>query len=70
MTDGKAYKEAYGNGLKQFQSGTGDKTLATIMLNNDGLNLKQSGNKSAWPIFGVVAELPASWRFLPDKIVN
>ena len=71
MTEGKAYREAYAHKLKCLKTVVDSSDmLVTIVLNTDGLNLSQSGNRSAWPVFGVTAAVLVNRGFLSDKIIN
>ena len=70
ITDGRAYQEAYAIRYKEIMSHKNNRALVTLILNTDSLSLNGSGNRSAWPVFGVIAELPSSRRYLPDKIIN
>ena len=69
ITDGSAYRRLHEESRKRVNAPSQSK-LVTLILNTDGLQLNESGNRSVWPLFGVVAEISPHRRYQNDKILN
>jgi hypothetical protein len=70
ITDGAAYRKNYAKSCERLSVGLHGGSLGTLILNTDGLQTNESGRQSAWPVFGMLAEIPPQRRCMNDKIFN
>ena len=70
ITDGKQYRKQHTDKRLQLGKTFDTDVLITIILNTDGLDIYSNPSESAWPVFGTVAEIDPTRRFLSDKILN
>ena len=70
ITDGRCYRESHSLKFDQLGLNAEEDVLLTLILNTDGVEVHSDSADSAWPIFATIAEIPASRRFMSDKILN
>ncbi|OQV13638.1 hypothetical protein BV898_12109 [Hypsibius exemplaris] len=70
MTDGSAYRSSHCRSRERLGLVSDTDKLLTMVINTDGLQINESGGKSAWPVFGMISEIHPDRRAMNDKILN
>ncbi|OQV22051.1 hypothetical protein BV898_03898 [Hypsibius exemplaris] len=68
-TDGSAYRSTHRRSRERLGLVSDTDKLLTMVINTDGLEINESGGKSAWPVFGMISGIHPDRRAMNDKIL-